>query len=658
MKRRGPAGKSPAMNSSEVQTQDAPRARRGCLVPLAAVAVAAVSLWFGSDAVSPMVRLPIRLAALSLGVLTVAALTVLLLRRFLYRIGGRLVLSYFLVGIVPIPLLVLLLALVGYQFNGFFIGHLYRDAIAAVEEDLQRQADNALRTSPTRPGVAVAVYTDGRRGSGDERLPKTWPEWLATRVSPPFVTFGGHAPTLAAVSGNARRGALAVWDADLVSELSRRSGVLVSLLRSDTEHESAAARVNLSIGDHNFPLRTSGYGHLQDEQRALFGIRADAEPGWLDRPILWWGELGGPLYDLASGEPVADQVAAGLNATLRVSFERFFSSSAEIEASAWIEFIVVAMLASAVYAIAVLMAATIVFGVSRAVNRLSRATEIIRRGDFSTRIPVRRKDQVGDLQRSFNEMAGDLENLVATAAQKESLDKELAVARDLQQSLLPIDVPASDQVEFSTLFEPSSAIGGDFFDIVRLDEDRLAVVVADVAGHGLPTGLRMAMFKAALEILIGEDKPIEAILERLSGMIRASTERRYFVTASISIIDLAAGTVAVTNAGHPPVYRKRGAEVNEILVPGTALGTLDDTYGRMETDLQPGDFVVWMSDGLIEAADDNDDVFGYERVLEAIRTPAATAESLQANLLSAIHDFTGGRPGDDDRTLVVMRLRA
>lgn len=622
------------------------------------MAGAVLVLWFGSDTLSPMIRVPTRLTALGLGMLTVAVLVVVLLRRFLYRIGGRLVLSYFLVGIVPIPLLVLLLALAGYQFSGFFIGHLYRDAIEAVQEDLEHQASNAIQEAPTRPGVAVAVYFNGKRSSGDERLPERWPEWLSTRESPPFVDFGDHSPTLAAVSGNARRGALAVWNADLVSELSRRSGVLVSLLRSDTEHEGAAARVNLSIGRYTFPLRTSGYGKLQDEQRALFGIRDGAEPGWLDRPILWWGELGGPLYDLATSEPVADQVAAGLNATLRISFERFFSSSAEIEASAWIEFAVVAMVASIVYAIAVLMAATIVFGVSRAVNRLTQATEMVRQGDFSARIPVRRRDQVGDLQRSFNAMAGDLENLVATAAQKESLDKELAVARDLQQSLLPVDVPAGDQVEFSTLFEPSSAIGGDFFDIVRLDEDRVAVVVADVAGHGLPTGLRMAMFKAALEILITEDKPIEAILERLSGMIRASTERRYFVTASISIIDFAAGAVAVTNAGHPPVYRKRGDEVEEILIPGTALGTLDDTYGRVEADLEPGDFVVWMSDGLIEAADADDDVFGYQRIVEALRVPAATAESLQSNLLTAIHEFTDGRPADDDRTLVVMRLKA
>lgn len=615
-----------------------------------------VLTWIGWGVPSPLVRIPARLALLGLGALVVSALVVFGLRRFMYRIGGRLVLSYFLVGVVPIPLLLLLLALVAYQFNGFFVGHLYRDALQATHDDLKHYAASALHGGPVIESVAAAVYENGRRVSGDPELPASWPAWLEQhRGAPPFVLFGDDNATLAAVSGGSRRGALAVWNADLAGNLSRRSGVLVSLLRSDAEVDSSGARVNVSIGEYTFPLRIAAREFERREE--VFGARSAGASGWLDRPILWWGELGGPLHELATGEPIADQVLAGLNGTLRVSFDNFFSSSAEIDTSAWVEFVAMAVVASAVYVIAVLMAATLIYGVSRAVNRLSHATETVRAGDFSARIPVKRRDQVGDLQRSFNAMAADLENLVATAAQKESLDKELAVARDLQQSLLPVEVPAGDQVEFSTLFEPSAAIGGDFFDIVRLAEDRIAVVVADVAGHGLPTGLRMAMFKAALEILITENKPIEAILERLSAMIRRSTERRYFVTASISIVDFQAGKVAVTNAGHPPVYRKRGEEVTEILVPGTALGTLDDSYGRVEAEIRPGDFIVWMSDGLIEAASPEGDVFGYQRIVNALRQPAATAEGVQQNLLSSIGEFTSGESADDDRTLVVMRLR-
>ena len=158
------------------------------------------------------------------------------------------------------------------------------------------------------------------------------------------------------------------------------------------------------------------------------------------------------------------------------------------------------------------MAVFMIVGLSRAVNRLSRGTAAVRQGDFGVRIPVRRRDQVGDLQRSFNEMAGNLETLVATAAQKESLEKELELARDLQKSLLPSDLPAGGGVEFATLFEPSAAIGGDYFDVLRISEDELAVIIADVSGHGLSSGLRMAMLKAALLILVEETRDPEEIL--------------------------------------------------------------------------------------------------------------------------------------------------
>ena len=98
---------------------------------------------------------------------------------------------------------------------------------------------------------------------------------------------------------------------------------------------------------------------------------------------------------------------------------------------------------------------------------------------------------VGELQRTFNEMAENLQLLVAASTQKELLEKELALARDLQNSLIPSDLPSGEGVEFATLFEPSAAIGGDYFDVLRLSDSELAVIIADVSGHGLSTGLRM-----------------------------------------------------------------------------------------------------------------------------------------------------------------------
>ena len=243
-----------------------------------------------------------------------------------------------------------------------------------------------------------------------------------------------------------------------------------------------------------------------------------------------------------------------------------------------------------VYAAAALMAGFMIFGLSRAVNRLSRGTEAVRQGDFGVRIPVRRRDQVGDLQRSFNEMAGNLETLVATAAQKESLEKELELARKLQNSLLPSDLPAGGGIEFATLFEPSAAIGGDYFDVLRLADDELAVIIADVSGHGLSSGLRMAMLKAALLILVEETREPEEILGRLDAVVRSNRERRFFVTATLGLFNLRTGVLRLTNAGHPPTYRVRGAEVEEVLLPSSPLGGLGHAYAKATLTARTGGF--------------------------------------------------------------------
>jgi phosphoserine phosphatase RsbU/P len=374
------------------------------------------------------------------------------------------------------------------------------------------------------------------------------------------------------------------------------------------------------------------------------------------------------------------------------------AGAAEIDAMVWGVLVVLAFLLFDIYFVAVLMALFMIFGLSRAVNRLHKATSAVQHGDFSVRIPVKRRDQVGELQRSFNQMAVNLEELVATAALKESLEKELAIAREVQQTLLPSSLTTTEAVELASYFEPSAAIGGDYFDLLRLDQGRLAVVIADVSGHGLSAGLRMAMLKAALVMLMEQGLEPRAILARLDRMIRSEESTRTgrpMVTATLSLFDPGSGRLEITNAGHPPAYRlyparastadagaeepaspsskgSEGApaadpsgsvsipatdilEVEEILLPSPPLGALGGDYLSRSMNLEPGELVVWLSDGLIEASDPAGTPFGYDRVVEALRGPRAGAAEVRDRLLAAIAAHCGTQPPDDDRTLVVMR---
>ncbi len=642
------------------------RARRLLLFAAPPVLLAAVLAFLNVPYLSALARV------------FLAAITVLFLfwlgwriyRAFLYKVGRRLAFSYFLLGVLPIPLTLLLLGVLAYLLSGFFLGHLYRDAVQSVQLELDARARSRLdafaaaRTPPPAGDsmIVFGYYRDGRRVAGDPRAPASWPAWtqgsapLARgprwEVAPRFVAMKGSSPTLMAVSSQEGLGIVALYAGDLDLELSRRAGAWVETYRSD---DPDLQFISLQLRGRKIPIQ-----HLRKDQQAMEAAKffrglSQGERFW-DDPLLWWGEITGPLFDLDSGKVASEYLAANLNGTPRTVVRTLFASAAEIDAFAWVMLFVVAFLLFDVYAAAALMAVFMIVGLSRAVNRLSRATDAVRRGDFSVRIPVRRRDQVGDLQRSFNEMAGDLEALVATSAQKELLEKELELARNLQKSLLPSDLPAGGGIEFATLFEPSAAIGGDYFDVLRIAEDELAVIIADVSGHGLSSGLRMAMLKSALLILVEETRDPEEILRRLDGVVRSNGESRFFVTATLGLFNLKTGVLRLTNAGHPPTYVVRGAEVEEILLPSSPLGGLGHSYASATTTLAPGESAVWLSDGLIEATNASDEPFGYDSVVRILAgTPGESAVEIRNRLLAAVERHAAGHPAGDDRTLMVLR---
>jgi serine phosphatase RsbU (regulator of sigma subunit) len=604
-------------------------------------------------------------------------------RSYLWKVSRRLAFSYFLIGMLPVPIVLLLLGVGFYILSGFFLGHLYRDAAAELQGDLDRAAESQLDVvtagappAPRRPDVSFAFYQDGRRIGGDPEAPALWPLWaivgsggngtagirgtggaasLKAARQPRFFARRNGTPTLLAAAARGGQGVLAVFSGDLDNAISHRAGLWVAIRRPDSPDLIRIELLNLKI-----PLRRIRKDRQPGEAAKLFKAVSRGEAVW-DDPLLWWAEVSAPLLDPATGRG-GEPLTVVLNSSPRTVLHHLFTSAGEIDPSVWFALLVFAALLFDVYAVATLMAVFMIVSLSRAVNRMSQATEAVRQGDFTARIPVRRQDQVGDLQRSFNEMTANLETLVAAAAQKEILENELEIARDLQKSLIPRDLPGGEGVEFATLFEPSAAIGGDYFDVLRLSEDELLVIIADVSGHGLSTGLRMAMLKAALLILVEQTREPEDILRHLDSVVR-NGNTRVFVTATLTLVNLRTAMMRIYNAGHPPTYLLRGGEAREILLPGSPLGGLGRTYGRGDVPLHRGDVLVWLSDGLIEATNPGGEPFGYDAVLKALQGDGKggkggdNAGDVRNRLLAAVDRYAGDEPPSDDRTLVVMRYR-
>ena len=446
---------------------------------------------------------------------------------------------------------------------------------------------------------------------------------------------------------------IAFHDGALDARLRALSGVWIELMPTGDPGGDKVMDVTI-LGQRFLFQPLSRERGAEDRRNFLVGSGGQESPIWIHG-----FDIAGRLLSLDTGEEIAASVPAALVGTPARLLPHLMSSSREVDTLAWITFVVPAFLLFDVFAVAWIMALFMIFGLSRAVNRLSAATAALQRGELSFRIPVGRTDQIGALHASFNEMAASLEDLIATKAQKETLDKELQIAREVQESLIPKGLQETEEVEFATHFEPSAAIGGDYFDILRVDERRLAIVVADVSGHGLSAGLRMAMIKAALAILVEEEESPAAILHRLDRLLRRSgQEGPGFVTATLTFLDVASGRAEIVNAGHPPTYLLRGGSVREIMLPGSPLGALGNHYGSTELDLVPGDALVWLSDGFIEATDPDGEVFGYDRTVTSLGGSSASPAIVRDRLLESVARYTEGRAPEDDRTMVVMRFRA
>jgi len=241
--------------------------------------------------------------------------------------------------------------------------------------------------------------------------------------------------------------------------------------------------------------------------------------------------------------------------------------------------------------------------------------------------------------------------------QKERQDRELQVAREIQQSLLPAREPQLDGFEVAGESRPCFEVGGDAYDWIPLAGGRLALVVADVAGKGTPASLLMASAHAFVHALAGTATPAE-LVSRLNGFLFARTQASRFVTLFYAELDSRSGRLFYVNAGHVPPYRlATNGSVSRLTEGGPALGLLPEAaYAVGELALGRGDLVAIVTDGVSEAMSPDDVEFGDDRVCETLRQcSGAGAAAALASLVAAVNDWSGARGGSDDLTAVILK---
>ncbi len=238
------------------------------------------------------------------------------------------------------------------------------------------------------------------------------------------------------------------------------------------------------------------------------------------------------------------------------------------------------------------------------------------------------------------------------------LARELSIARTIQTNLLPTVKPEIDGFDIAGLNIPSHAVGGDYFDFIPLGDDNFGIIIADVAGKGVPAGLVMAGLRAALRTRVETTYSIREILEMVNRFLLDSTGAEAFVTAFYGVLNLSNDVFTYSNAGHnPPLLFRQGGEMIELEEGGPLLGVLPEpefNVGMVE--LKSGDALVLHTDGIVEAGGDCGEEFGEDRFFEVLRTNLnAQASELIDAIIDATERWYDRQSEPDDRTLIVVK---
>jgi phosphoserine phosphatase RsbU/P len=309
-----------------------------------------------------------------------------------------------------------------------------------------------------------------------------------------------------------------------------------------------------------------------------------------------------------------------------------------------------------------------IFGAKTISTPIVELTEMTRRiagGDFTQKIAISAKNEIGALAASFNEMTRRLnesiEHLKQTTAAKERIERELQIAHEIQMSMVPkIFPPFPDRSEFDIFaaLVPAKEVGGDLYDFFFIDDEHLCFAVGDVSGKGVPAALFMAVTKTLFRATAGNGGTPGEILARLNTEICRDNEACMFVTFFCGILNVRTGEVDYSNGGHNlPYYLRRGGVSPLENFGGISLGLIEGSpYASERMVLRTGEALLLYTDGVTEGMDLNMTLYSDQRLEQFLETNRGSApREIIGDLISDVRDFAGGAPQSDDITVLALR---
>jgi sigma-B regulation protein RsbU (phosphoserine phosphatase) len=597
--------------------------------------------------------------------------------RLLWSLRNRLIVAYLFIAFVPILLILTLVFLAGrilYSQLGAYLLH----------EDIQQRID-VIADISEHIAVAHQTLPPGITQEESERILASQSHAVHDRDLPGLsISFASDTSLLRKIASSEKSsfaGLLQQGDELSLTSLKiipGRRGERVVTLRVPvtTDFLTTVApdlgAIQLNLLEHftggQEPIYTRSSGGEQYQYKVAKRIPArnrGLQPAafWMDTPVNVVSSFDSVFVGKDGKVDPLRPVLAVFNARPSKLNGRIFASFGELRLFYLFGFILAGVVFLLIEAAAFVTGFVLTRRIIRAIADLYRATQYVKSGDFSHRVPIEHRDQLGELGQSFNEMTGSISGLIEEQNKRQRLENEISIAREVQNQLFPSTLPSVPGVEIEAICKAARSVSGDYYDFIQLSPTHVAIAIADISGKGISAALLMASLQAALRsqmLTDGTENLCTAeLVARLNKHLVRNTGDDRFATFFIAVYDSATRTLRYTNAGHLPAFLICHGKSERLDKGGMVLGVVED-YGYEEGAIVvgPDALLIGYSDGLVEPENVYGEEFGIRRLEEtAVRLHGSAPLMVAESLMAAAEEWAGTPEQADDMTVIIARLR-